>query len=274
VVRFRGNQGGQRAPRTLPLLKPPRSGHSPSSCASCGVLSCFRNEESSIGPSTHSKTAYIVDEYWPEFDEFIGSDKKAEDVIGIPLAGRLFRRARYSWNTTGFAAVRAATITTLKRSLELRRVPPQGAGRQRTLLKHDRKLAQSLARLLTFDVDHVVVTQTLLPHLWSEGHLAALTFDVLMTRLPLGTLQATLDTARDRHPESTTLGDFRTDEWMLDAERQALGDARRIITPNTEIASLFGSKAVLLDWHLPKVAASSRPTTGTGILFPASTLGR
>src|SRR5262249_34926126 len=124
------------------------------------------------------------------------------------------------------------------------------------------------------DVDHVVVTQTLLPHLWSEGHLAARTFDVLMTRLPLGTLQARLDTARDRHPESTTLGDFRTDEWMLDAERRALGEARRIITPTTEIASLFGSKAVLLDWHLPKVAASSRPTTGTGILFPASTLGR
>jgi len=87
-------------------------------------------------------------------------------------------------------------------------------------------------------------------------------------------LQARLDAASHRHPESATLGDFRADPWMVQAERQALEAARRIITPNTDIASLFGARAVLLDWHLPKVETADRPAHGTGILFPASTLGR
>src|SRR5262245_4878570 len=128
VVRFKGNSVRQPAARALPLLGRERSAHSPSSCASCGVLSCFRNEEPTARNSAQRRTAFLVDEYWPEFDDFIGSNKKAGDVIGIPLDGRLFRRARYSWNTAGFERVRTSTVVTLRRSLELRYTPPQGAG--------------------------------------------------------------------------------------------------------------------------------------------------
>jgi hypothetical protein len=274
VVRFRGSAVEQRAPRALPVVRSIPTRHAPSSCASCGVLSCFRNEERGPVESNQGTTAYLVDEYWPEFDEFIRSHKQPGDVIGIPLDGKIFRRARYRWDTGCFAKVRSASIVTLKRSLALRNLPPQGARRQQTLLKHDRELAGSLARLLTFDVSHVVVTQTLLPFLWSEGHLAARSFDVLMTRLPLERLQGRLDSARARHPESRTLGDFRADQWMVEAERQALDSARTLITPHAEIASIFGPRALQLDWHLPKVGAANRPVTGKGILFPASTLGR
>jgi hypothetical protein len=118
------------------------------------------------------------------------------------------------------------------------------------------------------------VTQSLLPFLWADGHLAARSFDVLMTRLPLQTLQARLDAARDRHPESTTLGYFRADEFLVEAEREGLASAQRVITPNTDIASLFESRAVLLDWNMPNAAVASRRAQGNGILFPASTLGR
>jgi len=162
----------------------------------------------------------------------------------------------------------------IQRSLHVRNAPAQGASRQRILLKYDRKLARSLSRLLTFDVSHVVVTQALLPFLWADGHLGGRTFDVLMTRLPLELLQAKLDAAYNRHPESRTLADFRADPWMVEAERQGLESARRVITPNTEIASLFDGKAVLLDWELPGLREADRPVRGNGILFPASTLGR
>jgi hypothetical protein len=273
VVKFKGASAEQHV-KPLRLLQILPSAHPASSCASCGVLSCFRNEESAPMQANHGITAYLVDEYWPEFDRFIQTDKQAGDVIGIPLDGRRFRRPRYRWDANGFKTVSTATMGTLRRSIELRYAPPQGAARQKTLLKHDRRLAQSLARLLTFDVNHVVVTQSLLPFLWAEGHLAARTFDVLMTRLPMEALQATLDRARARHPESTTLGDFRADERVVEAERQALQNARRIITPNSDIARLFGDRAVLLDWHIPKVAPANRPAPGNGILFPASTLGR
>ena len=274
AVKVKTNESERPVLRTLPIMRSSQAHQSPSSCASCGVLSCFRNEEARPRASSHGKTAYLVDEYWPEFDEFITSTRKAGDAIGIPVGGKLARRSRYRWNTSGFKTVGTANLVTLSRSFDMRHAPQQGAGRQRTLLKHDHKLARSLARLLTFDVSHVVVTQSLLPFLWAEGHLAARTFDVLMTRAPMDELQKRLDEAHDRHPESTTLGDFRAEQWLVDAERQALESARQIITPHTGIASLFGERAVLLDWHMPNVAAANRPTPGSGVLFPASTLGR
>src|SRR5215471_19276128 len=271
----RSNSTAQsRASLTLPVMRSNPAGQSPASCASCGVLSCFRNEDAQPRESNHGKTAYLVDEYWPEFDEFVTSTRKTGDAIGIPLGGKLARRSRYRWNTSGFKTVGTANLVTLRRSFDMRHAPQQGAGRQRTLLKHDRSLARVLGRLLTFDVSHVVVTQTLLPFLWTDGHLAERTFDVLMTRLPMDELQKALDEAHERHPESTTLGDFRAEQWLVDAERQALESARLIITPHTGIASLFDERAVLLDWHMPNVAAANRPTPGSGVLFPASTLGR
>ena len=272
VVRFKGTPAERPASKVLPLLRPTPAGHTASSCACCGVLSCFRNEESKPGYSGVGKTAYIVDEYWPEFDRFIGTDKRKGDLIGIPLDGKRLRRPRYQWDTEGFERMRTASVATLMRSLELRNAPAQGASRQRTLLKNDRELAESLSRLLTFDVSHVVVTQSLLPFLWAGGHLAARTFDVLMTRLPVDSLQARLDMAHKQHPESSTLADFRAEEWFIEAEEEALANARRIITPNTEIASMFPDRALLLDWNIP--GAADGRTRGRGILFPASTLGR
>jgi hypothetical protein len=274
VVGFKGTPTQRRAPRRLPLLGSVPVAHPASSCASCGVMSCFRNEESKPSYSSVGRTAYLVDEYWPEFDGFIRSDKRTGDVIGMPLDGKSLRRARYRWDTSGFKRVGTASLITLKRSLDLRYAPAQGASRQRTLLKHDRNLAESLSRLLTFDVTHVVVTQNLLPFLWVAGHLGGRSFDVLMTRLPLDTLEARLDAAHNNNPESLTLADFRAEEWMVEAENKALASARRIVTPNTEIASLFADRALLLDWNIPKVADADRPARGNGILFPASTLGR
>src|SRR5262249_1272516 len=140
VVRFRGVAIEQRAPRTLPVIRSIPTRRSPSSCASCGVLSCFRNEERTPAESSHGKTAYVVDRYWPEFEEFIRMHKQPGDVIGIPLDGKLLRRPRYRWDTGGFEKVKSASMATLKRSLALRHLPPQGARRQQTLLKHDREL--------------------------------------------------------------------------------------------------------------------------------------
>jgi hypothetical protein len=135
VVRFRGTRAEPSAPKPLRLLGTHAVAHTASSCSSCGVLSCFRNDESKPSQSSYGKTAYLVDEYWPEFDRFIQSDKRAGDVIGIPLDGRRFRRPRYRWDTSGFRTIRTASMATLRRSLELRYAPPQGASRQRTLMK-------------------------------------------------------------------------------------------------------------------------------------------
>ena len=138
------------------------------------------------------------------------------------------------------------------------------------------KLARSYARNLSYDALHLVVSQNLLPFLWRAGALGGRTFDVLMTNLPIKKLQERLDFAHSLHPESKTLGDFRAPEWLVRAETEALENAGKIITPHTEIASLFAERANLLSWHLPKIqdpnprAKNPKPV----IVFPASTVGR
>jgi hypothetical protein len=137
----------------------------------------------------------------------------------------------------------------------------------------DEALARHYARSLPFSATHLVISQTLLPFLWRDGVLGGRSFDVLMTRLPLADLQATLDRAARAWPQSPTLADFRADPALLEAESEALAAARRWITPHSEVARLAGAKAEKLAWHLP-APGPARASRGTGIAFPASTLGR
>ena len=68
-----------------------------------------------------------------------------------------------------------------------------------------------------------------------------------MTALPMKKLQERLDFAHSLHPESKTLGDFRAESWLIEAETEALKNARKIITPHTEIASIFPEQSELLN---------------------------
>jgi hypothetical protein len=129
------------------------------------------------------------------------------------------------------------------------------------------------ARALDENTTSVTVAQTLLPFLWRDGHLGGRRFMVLMTRLPMGALQARLDAAAALHPESRTLSDFRAPAELVALERDALAAANAIVTPHAEIATLFGDRAMLLPWQMPpqaKIARSGRRT----IAFPGPTVGR
>lgn len=246
----------------------------PNSCATCGVESCFR----SLKPKANfnfGKTAFLVDEYSPEFDEYIQKTRGEKDVLFIPLDGKRFKKANYAWNSKGFAQTKQSLFTTLERSYKSRRLAAQGAQRQKNLLAMYEKLAESYAKNLPFDVLHVVVQQNLLPFLWKSGVLGGRTFDVLMNSLPIREVQKRLDFAVSLHPESATLGDFRADANLLEAETEALQNADKIITPHTEIAALFGEKAEILNWQMPnaKEIKKTKKTKFT-IIFPASTVGR
>lgn len=244
------------------------------SCASCGMEDCFRsvNGQKNID---FGKTAFLVDEYSAEFDSYIQANRTGKDVLMIPLDGERFKRANYAWSTGGFAAFRQSAVVTAIRAFKSRRLAAQGAARQRNLLATYEHLAESFAKKLSFDVLHVVVQQNLLPYLWRNGHLGGRTFDVLMTALPMAELHRRLDHAKELHPDSNTLGDFRADPTTVTNETEALKNARRIITAHTAIAELFPETAVLLDWKTPTIKLiekrrNSRPL----IVFPASTVGR
>jgi hypothetical protein len=217
----------------------------------------------------------LLDEYVPEFDRYIKENRKPGDSLLIPLDGSRFRRPNYAWSTGGFGSVRQSLFVTAKRSYRSRKLTSQGAERQQNLLRMYEELAESYARSLSYDVFHVVVQQNLLPFLWQKGHLGGRTFDVLMTALPMTEIQKSLDGARELHPESKTLGDFRAASELVAAETEALRHAAKLITPHTAIASRFPKRGILLGWDRPAVrvrhkSAGTRPT----IVFPAATVGR
>jgi hypothetical protein len=191
------------------------------------------------------------------------------------MDGKRFRKANYAWSTEGFDSVKQSLAMTMLRSYRSRKLAAQGAARQRNLLEMYEKLAASYAKRLKFDVLHVVVQQNLLPFLWRDGHLGGRTFNVLMTALPMNELQRTLDRAAQLHPESKTLGDFRAEKWLLDAETEALKHASKIITPHTQIASLFGERTELIPWKTPHTKERLVPENEKPVIvFPASTVGR
>lgn len=277
TIRFRSDKPKEKQLFQIAKRAIPDSSDSnhPNSCATCGVESCFRVVKPAK-TQDFGRTAFLVDEFSTEFDEYIQTSKRENDFLFIPLDGRRFKKANYAWTTKGFAKVRQSFLTTMIRAYKSRKLAAQGAARQKNLLAMAEKLAKSYARNLSFDVLHVVVSQNLLPFLWREGVLGGRTFDVLMTNLPIKNLQERLDFAQSLHPESKTLGDFRAENWLVEAESEALKHSRKIITPHTEIASLFPKKAEVLNWHLPKSKTQNpKPKIGKPtIVFPASTVGR
>ena len=271
IVTFKGSPGAS-AVETFQIISRVKDGSSPASCASCGQTSCFRNASATRTMPRSGRTAYVVDECWPEYNQYVSSRKRPDDAIGVPLTPRLVNRPNYGWDATGFGTVRSATTATLRRSLALRTIKDEPGARPRLLLKYDELIAASLASLLTFDVSHVVVSQNLLPFLWRDGCLGGRTFDVLMTRLPVTVMQRRLDKILRLHPESKTAGEFRAEDWFVAAENEALAAANGLVTPNSEIAGLFPERAVRIPWQLPFGSKSNVP--GGRILFPAAALAR
>ncbi|HEY0459578.1 MAG TPA: VanW family protein [Pyrinomonadaceae bacterium] len=252
----------------------PEPGTPANSCATCGVESCFRSLKTDANPD-FGRTAFLLDEFAPEFNEYVQKTRGAKDFLFIPLDGKRFKKANYAWETKGFARVRQSFFQTFLRSYRSRKLAAQGATRQKSLLESAEKLADSYAKKLTFDATHLVVSQNLLPFLWKNGFLGGRTFDVLMSALPVSEIQKRLDFAFSLNPNSPTLGDFRAADGLIQTEREALENARKIITPHTEIAELFGARAELLDWHLPEANQLMKGRNNKfTIVFPASTVGR
>lgn len=271
-INFRGTRG--ESPRLHKLTRTVASNGDVNSCATCGMDDCFR----SIKPTENADfgiTAFLVDEFTPEFDEYVQASKNRNDELLLPIDGKRFGRANYAWNTRDFANVRQQLYLTALRSYRSRKLAAQGAARQRNLLAMSKRLARSYARELRFDALHLVVQQELLPFLWRDGHLGGRTYDVLMTSLPMAEIQTRLDAAHKLHPESRTLADFRADNDLIRAETEALAAANKIGTPHTAVAALFPDKSELLPWKMPEVSRAKKQNKDKPVIvFPASTVGR
>ncbi|WP_443750401.1 hypothetical protein [Asticcacaulis solisilvae] len=237
--------------------------HSPASCATCANANCRLSFVSRDIAPVDERTAFVLDEMWPELRGHVARVARPDDQVLIPGAfGRTL--PRYAWGR----GATAGGIETVRRHMIMRKVArAAGAVRQAAYLDADRDLATAMARRIDFRAGHVVVSQTLLPFLWRDGVLGGRSFDVLMTRYPLAALHARLDAMAARHTHSPTIADFRAPETMVADEAEALAAARRVVSPHHDIAESFGDRAVWLDWQAP-VTRPRRTGDRTAFLGP------
>jgi hypothetical protein len=266
IVEMRSRQplAGRRK-NLVPLASAPMA----RSCETCGEEECFRHP---TGIQTaRARAAWLVDQVQPEFLALAQSEADQGDLLMSPTGSSHPKLARYAWSDVDAGRWSPTPYFILRRSWESRRLAEQGAARRSAMLRHEADLARRYAARLPYDARHIVVAQPLLPELWRHGALGGRSFTVLMTRLPLGEIHRRLDEAHARHPQRALLNDFRADAELVEMEREALAAARELITPHADIARLFGARARLIPWVMPKMT-SFEP--GDRVLFPGPTVGR
>jgi hypothetical protein len=245
-------------------------------CGSCGRTTCHRHENplKLVGGSrVLGRTAFLLDEAWPEFRTYVEQRRAPGDRIGIPVDGNRWNKPRYAWPTEGFDRPVTATMASLFHSLRARRRAANGQ-RVAAQLRRSAAVARQLARALTPDVTEVCVAQSLLPFLWKMDVLGGRQVTVLMTRMPMEKLQARLDRAAEVNPDRATLADFRAPAGLVAADKAALESADRIVTPHALVASQFPGKAELLDWHMPSALRTPRMPKRRSIVFPGPSIAR
>jgi hypothetical protein len=242
-------------------------------CYSCGNYSCSKHEKKDHIDIETTKTTFILDEKWPEFDKYIIDTSKKDDFYIVPLKKNLLIKTnRYAWKSLNKASSKAIFFSGIYRALRLRLFSSNKNNVFELSLKLDRYISINASKHIPIESTHLVVSQTLLPFLYESGALGGRTYDVLMTRLPIELLHEKLNAAFIKHPNSKTLNDYRAPNEIIALENKALTQARKIITPHNEIGEIFKHKAEKLEWYYPKNTKVDK--SGTKILFPASSLGR
>jgi len=235
-------------------------------CLTCGQTTCHRHNLDDL--DTGAPIAWLVDGASPEFVALLRDRAGPDDILMLP--SRRLGKAASGWPT--LAAEYSADLAALRRTLALRSAG-SGTPRARIVLDADARLAAAYARKLGAEHTHLVIAQPLLPHLWRLGALRGRSFEVLLDRLPIDAMHRVLDAARDLYPDSATLGDFRAPEAIAAAEREALGEAVRLITPHRAIAARFPSARVeLIDWQAARPLPATRG--GRTFLFAGPALAR
>lgn len=244
------------------------AGPAPRSCASCEEIGCAMHGRHAVAAPADARTAYVMDDVWPEYASLVAAARRADDQLLAPgLMGP--RPGRYCWPGP---ADHPAFFATLRRHLAMRRVAKAGGGvRQRAYLAQDRALARALAKAIDYRAGHLVVALAWLPWLEEAGALGGRSFDVTMSRYPLAEIHRRLDEAATETGASPTIADFRAEPGLVAREAALLARARRIVTPHHDIAALFADRALRLAWHRPGAIAYAK---GARVAFLGPTIAR
>jgi hypothetical protein len=79
-------------------------------CTDCGIQSCFRHVRS-INAKSGGKSAFLIEECWPEFNEFANQVKAATDELFIPWHSKhLHHFPRHDWDAMGYSKIVTANL--------------------------------------------------------------------------------------------------------------------------------------------------------------------
>jgi hypothetical protein len=275
VLRFRSAEGSSAVSRASERVTgAPAVPRAARSCATCNEVDCFRHEPRAAAQAKADRTAFLLDEPWPEHLQWVEANAADRDILGAPFAGLPFEPRRRRWNAQGFERIGAAPLAGLRRSWALRRSASFPAANRKAALLGAERVSRGLASLAGSDVDRLVVAQSFAPFLWRDGHFGGRSVSILMTRLPITALQAKLDAGFARHPDRPRLADYRAPAWLGEAEAQALATAERIVTPHAAVARLFPGRAVKLDWRQPEQPSADAKAALRRVVFPGPTAAR
>lgn len=251
-----------------------QSDYGPDTCTDCGNENCFRHSKPTR-PARLSRAAFLIEECWPEFQEFVARVRTGNDVLYLPFRSRFWRNPRYEWQQNGFEEIHAASFSTALSALNARlgnyrKIPPI-----ELQLRRSNELADFYAARLPFLADRLYVAQSLLPQLWKNGDLGGRSFSVLLSRTPMALLHKKLDALLAQYPDRKSFNEFRAPEWMVQAEKQALAEAESIITPHCGLATLYPHKTITLKWSLPQPELRlENGRSNKTIVFPGPSLAR
>lgn len=218
-------------------------------------------------------TTYILDEKITEIEEYISANLKTGDYCIVPFTQKSkLKQQRFTWKTKEGIHFKTYSFIALKRSIFVRLSHKRKKNSTKVFLKYDKKIAQSIKGKIPHGCCHIVITQNLLPFAFKNGLLRGRTYDVIMIRLPLEHLQQRLDFLKSNFPESVTAGDFRVDDSLLEIEKEALKEARQIISLHAEVTDLFKEKSIHIDWK--SITQKTKVSKGQKILFPSHGIAR
>lgn len=237
-----------------------------SDCTSCGQSDCRRHRPEPAQASD-APTAWLIEAPHAEFGAYFASHTGTSDHLFLPT--RLGPRGT-RW-PAGRCPESTADVEAIRRRLAVRRAT-SGAALQYLLIESAERMARSFARRLSHLHTDLVISQSLLPHLWRDNVLQGRHYDVLLDRLPYDRLHEALDAAFAAHPDSSTPGEFRAPAALVEAERAGLASARRLVTAHHSLAALQPHRTLLIDWQSPLLMKAHGG--GRTLLMPASALAR
>lgn len=242
-------------------------------CFSCGNTACSKHSENQKSLPTATKTCYVLDEMWPEFQEYVtGRIESHDEVILCLKSNPLLKSRRYDWKFDDTQKQKILWRSGIRRALHLRQANKSRKNPFETRLLTDRKIAKRVIRNIPIEATHLVVSQTLLPFLHEFGALGGRSYDVLASRQSADEIQKQLDRAFDLHPDAKSLNDFRCDQRIRTNEMHALEAASSIVSPHGFIQKTY-KNATNLAWAPVKTSSKQR-SRATKILFPGSAMAR